>query len=666
MLPLITREVHKHLTAKLNEATDNAKAARGAVLDYRADIDALRALAILLVMAFHFGIPPITGGYIGVDVFFVISGFLITSLLSQEHGLLAGLPNFYARRAKRLMPAFLVVLAVTTVVAGLLLLPEDFTNYLNSAHAALTFRSNTFFREAISDYFAADAHDLPLLHTWSLSIEWQFYLIFPIAYLLARKYLPPRALSITLYILTIALIAYSISLSHDQHGYFLTAARFFELLIGALVARLDIKARPALRRWFVAGGLLGITALSILFTPATPFPGYNALFVCLLTALIILFGKNDPVLSTPWLAHLGKISYSAYLWHWPLIAFITYLQIEVGIGSRLFLLALVLLLADLTFRHVERPGKKLKLRFVTTVVILCVVPILLARGAYLLAWKNDGFPQRLGAESARIHAILSSYANINSHNCAKDKSKGLLAACEFGDKEDGDIVYVIGDSHAKNHRWLVDVLTRDTGLRVILRSYGGCLMLPGIPHAYGKPGDAQRCGDAVADEYARIAAIRPKYVVLIHRWNVYYPQEEISKLSLAVDKIVASGAVPVVVGQSAEAGINMHLCFNQHIKLRQEKENECVIRQSDQAARTHIDFVEKIIADIRARYPSLIYIDLQAVQCADGKCIADIDNVPIYDDDNHLNGFGSARLAEAYRLRFGTPFLAQRNGQKLP
>ncbi len=105
MLSLITGEVRKHLTAKLNEATDNAKAARGPVLDYRADIDALRALAILLVMAFHFGIPPITGGYIGVDVFFVISGFLITSLLSQEHGLLAGLPNFYGRRIKRLMPA---------------------------------------------------------------------------------------------------------------------------------------------------------------------------------------------------------------------------------------------------------------------------------------------------------------------------------------------------------------------------------------------------------------------------------------------------------------------------------------------------------------------------------------------------------------------------------
>ena len=206
-------------------------------LPYRKDIDGLRGIAVLLVIAFHFNLRPITAGYIGVDIFFVISGFLITSLLCRETTIFSPLRNFYARRIKRLLPMFLVFSIATTAIATGLLLPDDYLHYIRSLYFAFLFQANSYFDDEAKDYFAPNSHELPLLHIWSLSIEWQFYLLFPLLFLIARKILPQRFLVAGVTVLTISLAIVSIrKTGNSQSAYLSTSARFFELMTGCVAA----------------------------------------------------------------------------------------------------------------------------------------------------------------------------------------------------------------------------------------------------------------------------------------------------------------------------------------------------------------------------------------------------------------------------------------------
>ena len=288
-------------------------AVASAGLPYRPDIDGLRGIAVLLVMAFHFNIPPISGGYIGVDIFFVISGFLITSLLCRESATLSALNSFYRRRIKRLLPMFVVFSAVSTIAAVVLLLPEDLLRYIRSLYYSLIFQANTHFDLQTKNYFAPNSRELPLLHVWSLSIEWQFYLIFPALFLLARKWLSPHRLMVGIAFATGVLAVNSWhETGSTQQAYFYTSARFFELLIGCFTALIKVEPRSAFHRSMVVFAIVLLLGIAALFDSNTSFPGIHALQVCLLTAIVILFGAGNRVLELPALVHVGRISYFAY------------------------------------------------------------------------------------------------------------------------------------------------------------------------------------------------------------------------------------------------------------------------------------------------------------------------------------------------------------------
>ena len=333
---------------------------------HRREVDGLRALAVVPVILFHAGLGVFSGGFAGVDVFFVISGYLITSIIVAD--LDAGrfsLAAFYERRARRILPALLLVVAVTMPLAWLWMLPADLLAFARSVLAVLVFGSNLlFWRE--SGYFNSAADLKPLLHTWSLAVEEQFYLLFPLLLLLAWRW-GRRRTAVLLALLTAASLAaaqWAVSAAPSA-AFFLLPTRAWELGLGALVAlhlarQHAWRPGPLLQQCLAGAGLLLILCGFVVFTRYTPFPGLHALVPTTGTALVLLFAwpgtLAGSLLGHRLLVGIGLLSYSAYLWHQPLLALARHRQLdEVGPGLSLALCAATFVLAALSWRLVETP-----------------------------------------------------------------------------------------------------------------------------------------------------------------------------------------------------------------------------------------------------------------------------------------------------------------------
>jgi peptidoglycan/LPS O-acetylase OafA/YrhL len=339
-------------------------------LGYRPDIDGLRAVAVLAVVFFHAKLPGFSGGFIGVDVFFVISGYLITGLIADDcrNGRFT-FANFYFRRIRRIVPALVCVYAACTLLAALLMLPSDMAEFGRSLRSSAMFVSNHFFYR-LADYFGGQSDLKPLLHTWSLSIEEQFYLVWPAVFLLLIRWrngwlhnviAAVGGLSLAA---SVAMVGY-----HREAAFFLAPFRAWELLLGAWLALLP--ARPALSpriaEMCASAGLLLILGSTLLLAEGDPFPGLLALPPCLGTALLIIAGTQPkPTLVTRWLSMrpavaVGLVSYSLYLWHWPLLAFARYhVDRPLRWSETASLLLASLLLSAATYRWVERPARRLQ------------------------------------------------------------------------------------------------------------------------------------------------------------------------------------------------------------------------------------------------------------------------------------------------------------------
>ena len=445
---------------------------------HRTDIQGLRAIAVLSVVVYHAAPALLPGGFIGVDIFFVISGFLITGILLRElqRGQMS-IAGFYERRIRRLFPALFTMLAVV-LGAGLFLLdPHQYAELSRTAISTVFFVSNFDFY-ALSDYFAGESVGKPLLHTWSLAVEEQFYIFFPLllALIWARV---RRQLGVILIVGTVIALALSTwgALDHAKAAFYLAPFRVFELSLGALAAFYapSIRASQIQRDGVSAAGLALIVGGLVLYTNQTPWPGLAALAPCAGTALIICAGVNGRSLvgraiSFPAFTFFGGISYSLYLWHWPVLSFGHHYFY--GTPSPLqtaLLVAFAVLAATASWKFVEQPILKRPAPRRTTFTWGASSMTAMAAAAAMI-FVTNGMPGRFSPQAQQLFAAEGDY-NRRREQCHSGESLTIdyKDNCLFGalgaqpvaavwaDSWGAEIVVALGEELAKRGQSIMEI-----------------------------------------------------------------------------------------------------------------------------------------------------------------------------------------------------------------
>ncbi len=498
-------------------------------MNYRPDIDGLRALAVVPVVLFHTGVPAFSGGFVGVDVFFVISGFLITTIIAAEIGTgRFSVVTFYERRIRRIFPALFATILVSCLVASYLFMPEEFKDFGQSVVAATLFASNVLF-SLEAGYFDAPAELKPLLHTWSLAVEEQFYIVYPLFLMLvlrcARRYwLAPFALVMAA---SFAYAQWGVTAS-PQAAFYLAPARGWELLLGACLALLPSGHKPP--RWLreacgVAGlALIGWSVLT--FSEHTPFPGINALYPCVGAALVIYGGTGGEatarrLLSLRPVVFLGLISYSLYLWHWPVIVFMNYYSIDpVAPGAMALAMGAVVLLAVFSWHFIEGPFRGKRSAVSKRAVFSGAYAVMSVAIAFGVAVHiGNGWPGRLPQEALRLAGFSESH-NPRTKDCLvnPEHPAGPEGACGFGPGPERIALW--GDSHADAMAPALGRLAASFGKHLTQFTYQSCPPVAGLARLYGEAGNVcTQYNDNVLRYIVGSKTIDT--VVLLARWTVY-------------------------------------------------------------------------------------------------------------------------------------------------
>lgn len=500
-------------------------------MPYRADIDGLRAVAVLSVVLYHFGLPWLGGGFTGVDVFFVISGFLIGGILWREYeaeGRIR-LGAFYLRRFRRLAPAFFLMALVTAALSAALLLPFEFREFGKSLIAATVYLSNVlFFRQ--EGYFDTGAETKPLLHTWSLAVEEQFYIFLPLLILaLARN---RRLLLMALVTIWAASLASSILATPSQPGaaFYLFPFRAWELLSGVLLAIWGLETGRVWRGHPVLSwtGLALVLGAAVLVPAGPLFPGLLAIVPVLGAALLIGSGTGDnPVnraLSHPAALFFGRISYSLYLWHWPVLVLSLYLRGEyAGPAEALCWAALSVVLAWLSWRFVETPMRRARLPGIAVFAGTAMASAAtLAIGAWL--YLGDGLAGRFGP-AARPHIAASADFLQDWSRCTTPSSGPLMGieTCPIG-PEGAPQVLVWGDSHVRAFKEGLDLAAHEAGVPGLIVWRAGCPPLFGLrkTESAATPAQDHACTQANLQIRQALPALEGlQRIALIGRWTYY-------------------------------------------------------------------------------------------------------------------------------------------------
>ena len=608
---------------------------------YRREIDGLRAIAVGAVVLFHAGVWP-RGGFVGVDVFFVISGYLITALLLREHAQTdrIDLLAFYARRVRRIFPAAVLVVLVTLALSAVLLTPPDLEVVANSAAAAAVFGANLFFRAVTGGYWSADAESMPLLHLWSLSVEEQFYFLWP-ALLLAVLRWRPRWLVPGLAGLAIASLAYAEWLLQRDPtaAFYVMPARWWELAVGGLIAASPASGRCRALVW---GGLaLTVGACAL---PLVRFPGLGALPAVAGAGALLWavhrgqdLGLPGRLLRSAPMVGLGLVSYSLYLWHWPLLAL--YRATSIGPGDptvRLSLCALALLLAIASYRYVEQPFRRLRApsgRFVATgaAASLC-----LALGACGLAYRSH--TEAPIAEIAHPLAVIAADdfpAQYRAcHELGVGREKPIPNPACNSRPGTAPTVAVWGDSFGTSWQSYAWELAELDGRAATAYHADSCPPLLGYVPAPGAPADVH-----CRDRNARIVASLRGFdtVVVALRWGRYFPSPEASRgLRATLDALAPTVRQVIVIGPTPVLADKAPKC------LASDDPQACAIRLSDFRSWS-AGFSTELAAAARA-HPNVQVLDPTAFLCTP-TCGPSRAGVALYIDDAHLSSTGSRAVA---------------------
>jgi peptidoglycan/LPS O-acetylase OafA/YrhL len=633
----------------------------------RTDVEALRAVAILLVVAFHGGIRGITGGFVGVDVFYVLSGYLITGQLVGEihrtHRL--SLLQFYARRVRRLLPAASLVLLATLLAACVLFAPEELTFTARGARASALYMSNMFFATNAADYFAPRVASNPLLHTWSLSVEEQFYFFWPLLILLGlRTGGNVRALLILMITLTTLSLATSVwfTAGHPVLAFYALPFRAWEFGLGGLAALLPRGALMLPDRVWLSVGWLGMAMVlgsALAISTTTSFPGYAALVPVLGTTFTLVASAEKPhsgvgkLLDLPLLQKLGGLSYSWYLWHWPFLVFLAALVPVVSTVDRIAALLASLAVAMLTHRFFENP-----IRFNPHLAKRPIVSLSAAAAiggvCLVAATLSLRFAEQLGqmpgmqASAAAVHDI----ASIAHTRCISLDGSSSVKTCEFGASTATTTVVLFGDSHAIPWFEPLHRIAEHHGWKLITVLKSGCSAA--AFSADPDPVLSTQCSQWREQAIHDIVASRPSLVFLGSATNRLKRHIESTRHATpteleaiqegtrrTVQALTGAGLHVMFARDNPEFSFDMPTCLAHLQRHAWYASSACemplatvldpAIHEAEQSA-------------IRG-LPNVHYIDLTNRFCHASLCGGVSDGMVIYRDTDHLTGHFAASLA---------------------
>ena len=633
-----------------------------ASLSYRPDIDGLRALAVLPVVLFHLGSGGLVdGGFAGVDVFFVISGYLITTIIQRD--LIRGcftLSGFYERRILRIFPALFTVLAVSLILAWFTLLPQDFEYFGRTLTATASFSSNILFW-LNSGYFAPDSEFIVLLHTWSLAVEEQFYIFFPLILLaLARKAPHTRILFLSiLFLISLALALWVIEAARSFAFYSLPT-RAWELIAGSLLALVTLPSLQARTMHILSlTGPVFIMLAVVGYNDGTQFPGAPALLPVVGALLVIYTGQHglfagQRMLSLKPAVFFGKISYSLYLWHWPVIVFFKYgTSWELTSLWQIVLLCLCIVLAYLSWRFIEQPARKQEMlrgsKLLFSALLCCVFFAVI--GAIITSKK--GVPERFLADLVKLSTPepqpeLQKISDLNT--------KGYKSVIGNLDAEASFVVW--GDSHAHAPASGFNELAKERKTKGYIIGFQSCFpSVKPIPAMEDECNEINRTHLQFLDRHKEI-----KTVVLVARWDAYYERmnktlEENEEThdrpfeyyaAATIDyfnsqgrKVVFITEVPPAPAQSIRLYLIRQKRYNRDFALHMP-----LARFTD--AQKNID---EALRRVREKY-SFTVIEPHKTMCEGGSCPLMGEGRSYYQDDDHISPYGSIRFKEMYNPIF--------------
>ena len=650
------------------------------ILKYRSDIDGLRAIAIIPVVLYHAGATSIPGGFVGVDVFFVISGYLITLLITAEIDSQSfSLQNFYWRRAKRILPALLAMMGFCAVVGWFVLMPQDYRRLGESLVATSVFLSNVLFWFQLG-YFDAAAAEKPLLHTWSLAIEEQFYLFYPLYLVFISGFSRSARVRVTAAMALTSLLASVLVMDRNPStAFFLSPFRAWELLLGALLAMGVAPALlPSKRNLISVLGVGCIAAAVFGYSKETRFPGLAALLPTIGAVMIIWSGTGgktlvNTVLSSRPFVFVGKVSYSWYLWHFCLLAFANYLSIG-GIDTIQAILIVLgsFAIAALSWNFVEQPFRRMKIPTHLRAVVVPTAITAMFVGIGLFITYEKGIASRFTPDSLKILAGATDY-NPDRERCLR----GDIEAIKRGDLcklnaigDDAPQFALWGDSQAEAIRAGIERAALMRQRPGVFIGADGCAPLLGIERP-----DITTCqlvNEAIINWIRSTPSVTS--VILAGRWAIWaegwrYKREDrrpsfvrvfspnhhetaatnnraafAEGLNATLAALRQAGKTVWLIGPAPEIGFDVpKSLYIDMLRLGRPLD----IRPTDQEFAERQAFVFSTFDEAERTFGVKTIWPDRAL-CREDRCDVQRNGVPLYSDDNHLTNFGSRLLTTTF------------------
>ncbi|AWQ46766.1 acyltransferase family protein [Serratia marcescens] len=630
-------------------------------MDFRRDINGLRAYAVIVVLLFHFKVFPFSGGFLGVDVFFVISGFLMTGIITSkmEKGSFSIL-GFYSSRCRRIIPP-LVVLCGLLLVLGFFLVPNDEYMML-SKHVAssLLFVSNVVYYLE-SGYFDAESSYKWLLHTWSLSVEWQFYIILPIVLTALHKYLRKY---FNIVMVCAAIVSFAIALwlskNHASFSYFNLPSRAWEMLSGGLVYLYGSKKHPVKHSKLITTILLFVIVIgSMCFNELMPWPGVTTLVPVVATALIIYINGDSNIALNNFVAQrVGRWSYSIYLYHWPLLVFFGLLGYELSLFWKIVLLIVSVFLGALSYKYIESGSisKSLSIKWVlTSTVVISAVGLSLSKVTV---------PDRETQYVVGLEKVKTDY-NMDANKCLV-MDGAIFPKCILGSGNENVDLIVIGDSHA--FATVSAVLDgRGKGKSVFFIAESGCPTVLGISTK-----DRRQCGEFVKNAFDFINKEYPTVPVLVINRTSFYLHGDTMNPSKGDFSFQDGNETITEYGErfnsSVKAISNNRFVFiatpipefNYDVLFRMTRDAMIGINRDIRI--TKADYEKRnsdandIIDIVSERNKNVVVLDTSKYLCDNNYCYGVSGNVPLYRDSNHLSEVGNKKLTPMFDEMWGMVF----------